>query len=63
MKALIILSPSKSQFLLLTYLYGDNELLWGPVHLFGVFLQEKTRPVSRELICNDTLLQNYPCLI
>ncbi len=58
MKALMTLSHSWSPFLLLTYLYGENELLWGPVHPFGVFLWEKT--VSRELICNEALLQNYP---
>ncbi len=28
--------------------------LWGPLCPFGVFSQEKTPPISRELICNDT---------
>ncbi len=54
MKALIILSHSRSPFFLLTYLYGGNELLWSPVRPFGVFSWEKTYPVSRELICKDT---------
>ncbi len=48
-------------FPILTYLYGENELLWGPMCSFVVFSQEKTSPVSRELICNETLLQNYHC--
>ncbi len=63
MKALIILSHSWSPFLLLTYLYGENELLWGPVPPFGAILQEKTPPVSRELIYYVTILQNYLCPI
>ncbi len=46
-----------------TYLYGENELLWVPVPSFGVCLREKTPPVSREHICNQTLLQIYPCLV
>ncbi len=37
MKALVILSHSSSPFFLLTYLYGENELLWGPMHPYGVF--------------------------
>ncbi len=45
------------------YLYGENELLWGPVCPFGIFSQEKTPQVSRELIRNETLLQNCPCPI
>ncbi len=55
MKAFIIISHSWSPFFLLTYLFGENELLWGPVCPFGVF--------SWEVICNETLLQNYPCPI
>ncbi len=38
MKALIILSHSRSVIFLLTYLYGENELLWSLVRPFGVFL-------------------------
>ncbi len=49
MKALIILCHSWSPFFLLTYLYGENELLWGPVFPFGEFCEKKTLPVSREL--------------
>ncbi len=45
-----------------TYLYGENELLWGHVCILE-YIQKKTPPVSRELICNETLLQNYPCPI
>ncbi len=41
MKALIILSHSWSPFFLLTYLYGENELLVSSVHPFGVFSWEK----------------------
>ncbi len=41
-----------TMFFLLTYLYGENELLWGPVSPFGVFSREKSPPHSRELICN-----------
>ncbi len=63
MKALIILSHSSSLFFLLTYLYGENEFLCGPMHPVGVFSQEKTTPVSRGLICNETFLQNYLCPI
>ncbi len=48
---------------LTSYLYGENELLWDLVHPFGAFLQEKTPSVSKELICNESLLQNYPCPI
>ncbi len=51
----VILNHSWSPFFLLTYLYAENELLWGSVHSFGVFLQEKFPPVSRVLICNETL--------
>ncbi len=57
MKASIILSHSSSPFF--TYLYEENELLWGPVHLFGIFLGEKL-PHFQGLICNETFLQNYP---
>ncbi len=46
-----------------TYLYRENELLSGLVCSFGVFPQEKTPKVSREHICNETLLQSYPCPI
>ncbi len=53
MKILIILSHSWSPLFLLTYLYGENVLLWGPVHPFGVFSRERTRSVSRQLICNE----------
>ncbi len=53
MKALIILSHLRSPFFLATYLYGENELLWGPLLPFGVFSWENTRPVSRELICKE----------
>ncbi len=113
---LIILSHSWSPFFLLTYLYRENELLWGLVHPFGKKLlpdrigvrtgtsatisrstyvwwddnQNKSAPnnialsshaalllgnrllivniwsgmtVSREHICNETLLQTYPCPI
>ncbi len=63
LKALITLSHSWSPFFLLTYLYGENELWWGHVRPFGVFSWEKPPPVSRELICNETLLHNYPCPI
>ncbi len=44
MKALAILSHSCSPFLPLTYLYGNNELLWVYVQPSGVFSQEKTPP-------------------
>ncbi len=37
MKTVIILSHSGSPFFLLTYLYGENELLWGTVRPFGLF--------------------------
>ncbi len=57
MKALLFLSHSRSAFLLLTYLHGKYELLWGPVCLFGVFSYEKPPSVSRELICNGTYYQ------
>ncbi len=35
-KALVILSQSWSPFFPLTYLYGEKELLWGPLCSFGV---------------------------
>ncbi len=60
MKALIILSNSWSPFFVHSYLYGENELLWGTACSFGVFSPEKTPSFSRELICNKILLQNYP---
>ncbi len=44
MKAMIILSHSWSPFLLLTYLYGENKLLWGTVCPFGIFSQDKNSP-------------------
>ncbi len=43
--------------------YGENELFGGPVSPLGVFSRQKTPPVSRELICNLTLLQTFPCPI
>ncbi len=42
MKALIILRVSHDHHC--SPLYGENELLWGSVHHFGVFLQEQTPP-------------------
>ncbi len=63
MKAWIILSYS---LFLLLYLYRENEFFFlggGHVCHFEVFFREKTPPVERELICNETLLQNYPCPI
>ncbi len=57
MKALIILSHSWSPFI---YLYWENWHFGGLVRPFGVFSRERNLPVSRELICNTTLLQNYP---
>ncbi len=62
MKALIILSHSWSPFLLLTYLYGENALMFvGHCACFWSIFARKTPPISRELICNVTLLQNSPC--
>ncbi len=63
LKALIILNHSWSPIFLLTYLYGENELLCRSVHPFRVFSWEKTPPLSSELICNETVLQNYPFII
>ncbi len=45
-----------------TYVYGDDPL-WDHVSPFGVFWQEETPQISREVICNETLSQNYPCPI
>ncbi len=61
MKVLIILNHSWSPFFLLIYLYGENELLRGPVCPFGEYSWEKLSTVSGEIICNETLLQNYHC--
>ncbi len=43
-KALVILNHSWSPFLLLTCLYGKNELLWFSVQPSGVFSWEKLLP-------------------
>ncbi len=63
-KVLIILSHSWSPFFLLTYLYEENELLWGSVCPFGVFSQHKKLLHFQEnSFVMRALLQNYPCLI
>ncbi len=41
MKALIILSHSRSSFFLTTYLYGENELLWALCTLLEYFCENK----------------------
>ncbi len=52
-------SHNMISFFLLTYLYGENELLLDPVCPFGLFSQEKTFPVPGELICivRDTFIK------
>ncbi len=44
MKAMIILSHSWPPFLLLSYSYGENELLWDPVHTFLSIFTRKNSP-------------------
>ncbi len=41
MKELTIQSHSWSPFFLLTYLYGENERLWGPLHPFVIYFEKK----------------------
>ncbi len=63
MKALIILSHSWLPFFLLVYLYGEMNFIGTLCTILVYFRETKTPPVLRELICNDRLLQNYPCPI
>ncbi len=71
MKALIILSHSRLPFFLLTYsyLYGENELLQGPVRLYGVFSREKLPQLQEKLflmkyfynICLSNIIKYGEC--
>ncbi len=61
MKTLIILNNSRSPFLP-TYLFiwRKYSFVRPYVPFWSIFLT-KNPPISRELICNETLLQRYPC--